>query len=262
MHSIEVFRQYEGTHWKISDIDFAAIDKTRVKPEYLTLVKSAVMGESNVIAAVHGFLNEFPDDYDFSSFAVVWGYQEVQHHYAFTAYLNALGEHIPYSAVASMRAPYDPGTRPAATLATNVISELTVNTVYKAVAKWVDEPVLQVLLKNASLDEAHHAREFIHYTKKRLDEHPDELASVLETVYFYTADDRIKHPVGIFKDGLEELSGHETIDTGFEFFLDNVAGDDGLDELQDKIRRAFSGITGIPMSSNSQVRRALAEAIS
>ena len=84
MHSLDVFRHYDRSHWRFSDIPLERIDRALVKPEYVTLVKSAVMGESNVIAAVHGFLNEFADDYDFSAFAVVWGYQEVQHHYGFT----------------------------------------------------------------------------------------------------------------------------------------------------------------------------------
>ena len=91
------------------------MDRSLVKPEYITLVKSAVMGESNVIAAVHGFLNEFADDYDFSAFAVIWGYQEVQHHFAFTSWLQAVGEHVDNRAVvAAMRAPYNPGSTPSA----------------------------------------------------------------------------------------------------------------------------------------------------
>jgi hypothetical protein len=261
MHSLDVFRQFERGHWQLSDIDFSAIDRAEVRPEYVTMVKSAVMGESNVIAAVHGFLNEFVDDYDFSTFAVVWGYQEVQHHYAFTSYLEAIDEKVPGERVSAMREPYAPGTTPCATLATNIISELTVNTVYKTVADWVSEPVLRDILLKASLDEAHHAREFIHYTKERLARRPEELPSVLETLYFYTSDNRIKHPVGVFKDGLEELAGHETIDTGFEFFLDKIAGEGGLEDLQDKIRRTFTGITGLELKSNSAVRRALAGAL-
>ncbi|NKQ58659.1 ferritin-like domain-containing protein [Amycolatopsis sp. K13G38] len=261
MHSLDVFRHYDRNHWRLYTLPLAEVDRGLVKPEYVTLVKSAVMGESNVIAAVHGFLNEFADDYDFSAFAVIWGYQEVQHHYAFSSWLQAVGEKVDNRAVEAMRAPYDPGTTPSATLATNIISELTVNHVYRAVAAWVDEPVLKDLLLRASRDEAGHAREFRHFAAKRLDRYPGEIPSVLETLYFYTCDDKIRHPVGVFKAGLDELAETETIDTGFELFLDTVADTGELDELQGKIRRTFGSLTGYDLSSNRAVRRALATAL-
>ena len=259
MHSSDVFCHYERTHWRLSDIDFSAIRRDLVRPEYVTMARSSVMGESNVIAAVHGFLNEFVDDYDFSSFAVVWGYQEVQHHNAFRAWLRELDADVDDAPVEAMREPYAPGTTPCATLATNIISELTVNHVYKAVAKYVEEPVLQQLLLNASRDEAAHAREFIHYCRERLRQHPEELPSVLETLYVYTSDDRIKHPVSMFKDNLAELQDHETIDTGLDLFLEQIADAGELEELQGKIRKTFAGLTDLDLSSNSRVRRALAE---
>ncbi|MFC4943069.1 ferritin-like domain-containing protein [Pseudonocardia sp. GCM10023141] len=261
MHSLDIFRHYDRGHWRLAEFSLDGIDRSLVKPEYITLVKSAVMGESNVIAAVHGFMNEFIDDYDFSAFAVIWGYQEVQHHYAFTSYLEAVGESVDSRAVAAMRAPYEPGSTRSATLATNIISELTVNHVYRSVAAWVQEPVLADLLLRAGRDEAAHAREFRHYAAQRLRSHPDELASVLETLYFYTADEKIKHPVSVFKSGLDALSGHETIDTGFQLFLDRMAAHGELDALQSKIRRTFGGLTDLDLSSNGKVRRALAGAL-
>ena len=259
MHSSDVFTHYERSHWRLSDVDFSAIRRDLLRPEYVTMARSSVMGESNVIAAVHGFLNEFVDDYDFSSFAVVWGYQEVQHHNAFRAWLRELDADVDDAPVAAMREPYAPGTTPSATLATNIISELTVNHVYKSLARYVEEPVLRELLGNASRDEAAHAREFIHYCRQRLRRHPEELPSVLETLYVYTADTRIKHPVSMFKDNLVELKDHETIDTGFELFLEQVADAGELEALQGKIRKTFTGLTDLDLSSNSRVRRALAD---
>jgi rubrerythrin len=261
MHSYEIFRHYERLHWRLADLDFGSVELAAVRPEYVTLVKSAVMGESNVIAAVHGFLNEFVDDYDFSTFAVVWGNQEVQHHLAFRGWLQAVGESVDDRAVGAMRAPYAPGTTPSATLATNIISELTVNHVYRRMAAWVTEPVLRQLLLNASRDEAGHAREFITYTADRLAREPGELPSVLEVLYVYMAGGAIRHPVSTFKSGLSELAGSATIDTGFELFLEQAADEGELEQLQAKIRRTFGSLTGRDLSSNARVRRALAEAI-
>jgi hypothetical protein len=84
---------------------------------------------------------------------------------------------------------------------------------------------------------------------------------VLETLYFYTSDEKIKHPVSVFKSGLDALSGHETIDTGFQLFLDRMAAAGELDELQSKIRKTFGSLTGLDLGSNGKVRRALAGAL-
>ena len=261
MRTPDVFEQFERNHWRLSDIDFSAVRMDLVGPESLAIAKGGIMGESNVIAAVHGFLNEFVDDYDFSTFAVVWGNQEVQHHLMFRRWLEAIGETVEAAPIEAMRQPYAPGTTPAATLATNIISELTVNHIYRRVSSAIEEPVLRDLLHRASLDEAGHAREFIHFCKDRLARHPDETASVLETLYVYTAGKDIKHPVSLFKNNLVELQDHETIDTAFELFLTQVADADELDELQGKIRRVMGRLVGHDLSSNAKVRRALALAI-
>jgi len=260
MHGYDVFRHYERKRWTIQELPFDAVDSGLARPEYVTMVKSAVMGEANSIAAQHGFLNEF-DDYDFSAFVAVWGYEELQHHFAFRTWLAAVGVQMPAGPVEAMRAPYAPGTTPSATLATNIISELTVNHVYRSVAAWVDEPVLRELMIRASRDEAGHAREFLHYARRRLAAHPEELPSVLETLYVYTSEARIKHPVGVFKNGLAELANHETIDTAFAMFLDGIAADGEFDRLQDNIRRAFASLTGLDVSTNGRIRRRLAEAL-
>ena len=60
MHSLDIFRHYDRSHWRLADLDLSGIDPALVRPEYVTLVKSAVMGESNVIAAVHDFAPRLP----------------------------------------------------------------------------------------------------------------------------------------------------------------------------------------------------------
>jgi hypothetical protein len=77
----------------------------------------------------------------------------------------------------------------------------------------------------------------------------------------YSSEATIKHPVSTFKAGISELGDTETIDTGFELFLEKVADSGELAVLQDKIRRTFSGMTGRDLSSNARVRRALAEVL-
>ena len=260
MHSIDVFRHYERNHWRLSDVDFGAIRRDLVRPEYVTMARSSVMGESNVVAAVHGFLNEFVDDYDFSSFAVVWGYQEVQHHNAFRAWLRELGRGRRRRA----------GGGDAGAVRAGHHAERHAGHQHHLRAD--RQPRLQEpgpLRRGAGAAGADAQRQpgrgrrtpasSSTTAAQRLRRHPDELASVLETLYVYTADTRIKHPVSMFKDSLAELPDHETIDTGFELFLEQVADAGELAELQAKIRKTFAGLTDLDLSSNSRVRRALAE---
>lgn len=259
MHSFEIFHEYEKSLWALKDIQWDQIDRTRVKPEYVRLARSALMGECNSIAALHGFLNESVEDYDFAAYASLWGTQELQHHFAFRTYLEHVGETPEDRPVEATRAPYPPGITHAATLATNIISELTVCHVYHQISKSVDEPVLADLLHRMSQDEARHAREFVYYTRRRITAHPEELASVLETLYVYIADPdkKIKHPVSVFKGSLPELQGRETIDDGFAFF--DAMGESNHAKLGQKLYSTFSNLTDYKLTNPASIRRALAE---
>jgi hypothetical protein len=217
------------------------------------------MGECNSVAALHGFLNESVEDYDFAAYASLWGAQELQHHFAFRTYLERVGEPVAPGKVEVTRAPYPPGVTHASTLATNIISELTVCHVYQKVSHSVEEPVLNEILVRASQDEARHAREFLYYTRRRLERHPEELSSVLETMYVYVGDpDKvIKHPVSVFKGRLPELQGFTTIDDGFAYF---EALDEGnYAKLNQKIYQTFSTLTGRKLTNLASIRRALVD---
>lgn len=259
MHSFELFNNYEKHEWRLNEIPWANIDRAQIKPEYVKLARSAVMGECNSIAALHGFLNESMDEYDFAAYASIWGYQEIKHHYAFKTWLQQLGEDVEESRVEAMRAAYPPGITFAATLATNIISELTVCHVYGRLSSHVKEPVLANILALAAQDESRHAREFTHYCKRRIERHPREKPSVLETLYVYVADPQklVKHPVSVFKGDLPQLVGGETIDDGFAYFLE--IEEDNLSRLQSTIMNRFSMMTGHSMDRPAAIRRALAE---
>lgn len=261
MHSFEIFHEYEKSHWSLKEIAWDQIERERVKPEYIRLARSGLMGECNSIAALHGFLNESTDDYDFAAYASLWGAQELQHHYAFKTYLQHVDANVEPRRVEATRAPYPPGVTHAATLATNIISEITVCHVYNQISKVVEEPVLRDLLHRMSQDEARHAREFLYYTRRRITAHPEETASVLEVLYIYTADPdkKIKHPVSVFKGSLPELQGHETIDDGFDYF--DTQGEANHAKLTQKLYQSFSNLTGFKLHNPASIRRALAEVL-
>lgn len=254
----ELFCRYETQAWTIHDLPWDQLRPDKASESYVRLARSAIMGESNSIAAQHGFLNESPTDYEFGAFASLWGYEELRHHYAFRAWLARLGVSIADLPVAETRPPYPPGRTLVATLATNIISELTVFRVYRELAEEVEEPVLAQIMRNASADEARHASAFTDFARRRLRERPEELPSLLETLYFYVADPKqlIKHPVSVFKGAVLGDRDTETIDDGFAYFMSRG---DGVDALRGKIYSVFSALSGFRLDSPRSVRRALGE---
>ncbi len=260
-HSFDVFTHYERLQWKVSDLRLEDIRRDLVCPEYISLVKGVVMGEATSLPGLHGFLSEFHDDYDCSAFVAVWAYQELQHHYAFRAWLKAVDVHIDQDKIEALREPYEAGITPGATLTTNVISEIIVNTVYRAMSTWVEEPVLADLFLRASRDEAGHAREFLYYLKLRLMRHPEELTSVLERIHFYVTSPRLNHPVGVYKhQRVAEMRGYETVDDVIDVYL-RISPPDAMGKLQVKLRHMLGTAVGRDLRRNSDIRHALADSV-
>jgi hypothetical protein len=257
LHSYEVFQSYQHTAWELTDIEWDSFRADLVTPMLIRFAKGAVMGESNSIAAQHGFFNEFADDYDFSAFVCLWGYQELQHHLVFKKWLRTAGHDVGYEQINAMRPPYPPGVTPAATLATNIISEIVTNHMYKCVGRHTEEPVLRSIVRRASGDEARHAREFIRYTARRIEQRPQERRSVLETLYVYISNkNQYQHPVSRFKGDLPELEGHETIDAVFDHFREL---DDGTEweRVQRQLLTSFEEFADRPLTKLGDVRRAI-----
>jgi hypothetical protein len=261
LHSADVFVGYQHATWVLTDIPWAGFRPELVLPEHISFVKGAIMGESNAVAAQHGLLNEFHDDYDFSQFACIWGYQEIQHHLAFQTWLQLAGHTIDFRRLSAMREAYPPGSTRAASLATNVICEVLATHVYKSVGRTMREPVIAEITARASGDEARHGREFARYTKHRLAAHPEERLSVLETLYIYmgTTRELYRHPVTRFKGHLPELQDHETIDEIFRYFAEVDADGVEWNRCCEQLFRYFADFTGYRLTKMADVRRAIAE---
>ena len=262
LHSALVFTSYQHATWVMEQIPWDEFRPDLVEPEYITFAKGAIMGESNSVAATHGLLAEFADDYDFSQFACIWGYQEIQHHLVFQTWLQLAGHAVSYEKVSAMREPYPEGVTKAASLATNVICEVLTNHMYKSVSRAMREPVIAKIAGRASGDEARHAREFAHYTKRRLTANPEELASVIETLYVYmgVTRDLYRHPVSRFKGHLPALAGHETIDEVFRYWAEVDRDNAEWERCCEQLFMYFSDITGHTITRMSDVRRAIADA--
>ena len=262
MESFEIFNRYQRTNWDLQDLPWASFDRDKVTDEEIQFARAAVMGEATFVGGLHTFLNEGMGDYDLSCFAAIWAYQELQHQFAFRSWLKRLDADVDQKPVDAMRPPFPVGHSLAQTLCTNIISELVICHVYYQMSQRVTDPVLRAIFLNASGDEGRHARAFAHYTGDQLAKHPEELATVLETLYFYAGDRRrsVRHPSSVFKGELPpELAGHITIDAGLEYFAG--LDENKMDSLRKRVFQTFSSLTGSTLDSPRAIRAALAEAL-
>lgn len=263
MRSFEIFQQYEKTLWQLKDIPWDQLDRKNLEGWEIDYVRAAVMGEATFLGGLHTFLNEAVDDYDFSCFASIWSNQELQHHIALRTWLKALDADVDQAPVDAMRPPFPVGNSLAQTLCTNVVSELLVCHMYHHISDRIKDPVLALILRNASGDEGRHAQGFAHYAKRRLKAHPEELVSVLETLYFYTGNKQlaVRHPSSVFKGELPPELGkeHVTIDVGLDYFY--LREDSQSEALRQRIFRTFSTMTGLTLDSPRSIRKAIGDAL-
>lgn len=263
MHSYDIYQQHAKVRWELSDIPWGELQPAAVRDPEIRIARALAFGESNAIAALHLFLNETQDDYDFSAYASLWSFEEIRHHYAFRTWLERIGQPIDDAKVNAMREAYPNGITHASTIATNLISELSLTHVYGFFAQHLIEPVLKDIFRRLSQDEARHAADFRFYLRRRLERHPDEMASVLETLYVYLSDPErpIKHPVDIFKGrlaGVKDARETEMPDDAFGYFLAQNQETTRLEQLRKRIFSSFSGVTGRTLTSLYEVRREIA----
>jgi len=263
MHSYDIFQQHAKVRWELEDIPWSELQRDAVREEEIRIARALAFGESNAIAALHLFLNETQDDYDFSAYASLWSFEEIRHHYAFRTWLERVGQPVDDRKINAMREAYPNGISHASTIATNLISELSLTHVYAFFAQNLTEQVLKDIFRRLSQDEARHAADFRFYLLRRLERHPNELASVLETLYVYLSDPErpIKHPVDIFKSqlaGVTDARDPEMPDDAFAYFLALNQETTRLPQLRKRIFTSFAGVTGRPLASLYDVRREIA----
>ena len=260
METQAIYRQHQKHRWELTDIPWDQM-RPNATADDLRLARGLAFGESNAIAALHLFLNESEDDYDFGSYAAIWCFEEIRHHYAFREWLERQGESLDDANLQAMRPAYPNGVTPAATIATNLISELTLTTVYSTLAEHVHDPALAEILRHASRDEARHARDFRLFLKRRVDVRRDEMRSVLETLYIYLSDPArpLKHPVDMFKTAVTHPSSRAMPDDAFQRFMEVDQDAHHLRKIRSRIMSSFATVTGYALPDLAAVRRAVAD---
>jgi ferritin len=203
-----LFAEAERVRWRAADIPWEALDRSRVSPPLLALVREAAFSELTTHSATRRFLQEFSDDVDFTQWIAVWFYEESTHPQVLMQWLHHFGERCSAEAVRRRRQSTPFMRSRFGTLVTNVLSETVASQNYLALHRGCGEPVLAAIAKNLAADEARHARGFLAYARRMLESssHPDldriEALKVL-SLWFDDAG-RVTHPVSELRQRADE----------------------------------------------------------
>jgi hypothetical protein len=159
-------------HWKIEDLPWDRLDKSRVDADLLKVVKAAALVEYNADTYAAYLCQVFADDPAFQEAARNWAVEEVQHGAALGLWAERIdpswslekamakfragysAEHFLNGASASIR-----GSRPGEMVARCMV-ETGTSSYYSAIGDSCEEPVLKEICKHIAADEFRHYKLF------------------------------------------------------------------------------------------------------
>jgi len=195
----QLFTEAERVRWRMEDIPWSNIDRSKVTASSLALVRTIAFAELTTYAATRRFLQEFSDDIDFTQWMSVWFYEETKHPQALIRWLHEFGEKFSAGEMVRGRitAPFMKSRF--GMLVTNVISEVNASAGYTVLYRMFKEPVLKQVVRHLGGDEARHATGFFAYARrafersKRVDEDRLEALKVLHMWLGHNTS--VQHPV-------------------------------------------------------------------
>ena len=210
----ELFGVAERVRWRMEDIPWASLDRSKLSENLPGLVRQIALAELTTYAATRRFLQEFSADIDFTQWMSVWFYEETKHPHVLIRWLHDLGETLSSTEVVRGRitAPFMKSRF--GMLVTNVISEVHASATYVALARTTEEPVLKQIARNLAGDEARHATGFFVYARRALERSskPDEdRLEALKVLHMWLNENgQVQHPVNTVRlrtSGNDELVG-------------------------------------------------------
>ncbi len=166
------------SHWSLNDIPWETFDRSKVRPELVSLVKAACMVEHNSHDYARYLCEVFPDDADFQAVAKEWAEEEVQHGQALRRWAEladptfnfdksfaafTTGYKLPVNVSGSVR-----GSRCGELIARCVV-ETGTSSYYTAIKEYSDEPVIQAVAARIAADEFRHYKLFYTHLNRYLD---------------------------------------------------------------------------------------------
>ena len=233
----------------MSDIPFDSIEKDKVSPALLELVRINAAAELTTWTATNQFIHAFSDDVDFTQWMTVWLYEETKHPQALMCWLKQFGQSFDAEFFFEGRKTYPFMDSKLGTLTLNILTEISAATYYLSVSRNVQEPVLKLITKNLAADEARHASSFYLYAKKRMmqSENPQfDRFEALKVLYFWLVNSQnVKHPFTLFS--------KKIINKGELNALDRILGFQ-TETMYTRMRTMVGNLVGLALENKEAVR--------
>jgi hypothetical protein len=247
-----LYAEAERVRWEMEAIPWGRLDRERATPGLCALVKEIAYSELTTTTATRRFLTEFSDDADFTQWISVWFYEESKHPQVLLRWLHEVGVAVDAEFVLRGRATAPFMKSRMGTFATNIISEMVASSAYAGLHRNSPEPLLAIIARLLSADEARHAASFYAYARRHLERSSDAEADrrdALKVLYlWFQGNDRVSHPVNEFyarNQGRPEVGE----------MMDAV----GFDRMapRDRICRLFGALLGIELDPSSDLLQTL-----
>lgn len=168
-------------HWTLDDIEWGRLDRNRITPELLAVIKAASLIEANADDYVAYLSGVFSDDPAFVAATRQWGIEEEQHGAALGRWAELADPHFSFAeALAAFRrlykVPVDSTQSVRGSLTGELIARQVVETgtssFYSAIRDATDEPVLKDIAGRIASDEFRHYRLFAQFAQRYQRERP------------------------------------------------------------------------------------------
>ena len=155
--------------WTLDDIPWDRLDRGKLDPEVVRIIKAASLVEYNGAAYTHHLCRIFHDDPEFQLNARRWGKEEVQHGEALARWAELADPEFDFDAAfgrfqAGYRVDFDldvsrRGSRSGEMIARCMV-EVGTSSYYAALRDTVEEPVLKEICRRIAADEIRHYKLF------------------------------------------------------------------------------------------------------
>ena len=157
-------------HWDMNDIDYSKIDRTKITPDLVMVVKAAALVEYNAVAYSSYLERVFADDPAFQEMSRCWATEEVQHGKSLGKWAETVDPTWSLErAMAKFREGYKiehlnnttsiRGSRTGEMVARCMV-ETGTSSYYSAIGTSIDEPVLKEICAKIAGDEFRHYKLF------------------------------------------------------------------------------------------------------
>ncbi|HEX2914186.1 MAG TPA: hypothetical protein VH186_25520 [Chloroflexia bacterium] len=200
-----LYDRLERARWDFKDIDYSAIDKSKVDEQLIHEIKHICLTEVGSIPATAMFMRDFKQDIDFQRFVSVWAYEEGKHSLVLQRWLENLGVEIPESEMSAVYIDFEPAPW-IDTLTMHFLGEQRLGLWYGAFSgiapgakeNPMREPVLRQILQLMAQDEWRHAGCYFAFLKEAVEQTPARLENIVKMTLWMLRGN-YRHPTNITK---------------------------------------------------------------